>query len=787
MALINFLEAAVPLTKRFRLKKDGSIEKDAYPLVANVTSHEVSITTPAEFYAAIVDHANQGHCLLKGMLSRPLVMESRRGATSTDQKTEWICLDFDRHECESIDDVLNKLGLGDITYIVQYSASHGTEGTEGTQSAHVFMLLNNSVPAPELKAWLMNLNFTHLRGDIHLSRSKTVLRYPLDITTCQNDKLLYIAPPIFEKGIVDPMPKGRIQLVPKKLAKLPVDRLGSTHINALKTEERKILNNLRKGENLPPRTAKTSWVGTCEVQNKPDVCTVTGLREQGEFVRLNLNGGDSWAYWHHIDNFELIHDFKSDTWYKTKELVPGYYQELIERRQALNATPTEDGDLILAFRDMKSADYYNGLWNPEQNRLELYRAKNETQLDHWMRSHGRHIGDFIPVWDIQYNPREDWVVDAENHRINLFTPTEYMQAKPNEKAKFPTIMGIIRHMLGVETKEDEQLVEHFLNWFACIFQRKHKPLTAWVTHGTEGTGKGYFMNKIAMPLLGAKNSISVTVSNIEDQFNGWLEGKLLVLVDEVDVDDFREKGRVTARLRNYITEPTMPLRRMRQQTIDVPNHVSFIFSSNRPQPVFIPEGDRRYNVGNFQPVKLPPPVDEKVEAELMHFAEFLLANRADIKQANTVLHTEARARIQKLGVTSIHECANAVKNGDFDTLWLSMPDEKLLNDSPIKNAGTDLNQAYIILMRRLAQEALTQPKNTLSRDEMLLIFQYNVGGISDRPNKFTSLLRHHGIETRQGRRNGQKTYLIDVDWKISDDLRSELQQTLTPVKIRKIR
>ena len=59
-----------------------------------------------------------------------------------------------------------------------------------------------------------------------------MLRWPLDITTCQNDKLLYIATPSF-KGMKDPL-RERITLVPKKLQAIPIDRIGGLHINALK-------------------------------------------------------------------------------------------------------------------------------------------------------------------------------------------------------------------------------------------------------------------------------------------------------------------------------------------------------------------------------------------------------------------------------------------------------------------------------------------------------------------------------------------------------------------------
>lgn len=774
---ITFLGAALPLVKSF-----SPTSKDAYPLVTNFTSYNEEVKDPLDLFKAIDKHATQGHCLLKGTIARPLSNEPRRGTTSTDSVTQWVCLDFDRHETADIDEELTKLGVGNISYTLQYSASHGLDENEGTVSAHVFMLLSKPMAAPTLKAWVMEKNLTVFNDGLRLSRSKNTLSWPLDITTCQNDKLLYIAPPIF-KGMKDPMGKNsRISFVKRKLSAIPVETIGEKHINALKVDERAALNALRVAEGLPKRTAKTTWVTGVEVQNKPDVCTVTETKDCGEYIRLNLNGGDSWAYYHYKDNFELIHDFKSDTWYKTKELVPGYYSELCDQRSAHTSTPTEDGDLILAFRDLQSSEYYNGLWNPKEEKLSLYRAKNETQLDHWMRSHGRFLGEFIPIWQMKYLPKEHFTVDENEHVINIFQRSRFMRMEPKHNTRFPTIKGIICHMLGVTPDNDpDHLFDEWINWFACIFQRKEKPTTSWVMQGTQGTGKGYVFNKIISQLLGSMNAASMLAANVEDDFNGWMENILFAFIDEVDVDDFKEKGRVGAKLKNHITEPTIPIRHMRRTAYDAVNTCCFMFSSNMPQPVHIPEGDRRYNVGEFQNKKLPRPDDSVVNAELEAFAQFLLAHKADIVQANTIVHTEARTKIQRLGVTSLVETCQMIMDGDFEALWMARPDEKLLNESGIMNEHTTNAAAYILLLKEIARNDFD---DKITRDELLIMLQYNVGNMPKTPNKFTSLLRHNNISLKRIRKNNVLGYGIQVDWKVSAELRRELEASLNLSKKR---
>lgn len=780
MTTLYFLEAAVPLTKTIT-----PTHKLPYPLVKNFTSHAEEVTTPVEFFKAVQKHAAKNHCLLKGTLTRPLTKEPRANTTRSNDETEWVCLDFDRFETHDIEEQLAAMDLGDVSYVLQYSASHGLPENEGTVSAHVFMLLSEAVQAPALKSWLMGQNLSLFRDELRLSRDKNQLSWPLDITTCQNDKLLYVAKPVF-KGCDDPLEASRIQFITKPLPTIPVERLAERHMDALKNEARDALNKLRKAEGLKPRVAGTSWVSGKEVLNKPTVASVTGIKDAGDWIRLNLNGGDSWAYCHPKENFELIYDFKSDSWYKTKELLPEYYQDLKSQQEELNATPTEDGDLILAFRDLRTAAYFNGFWNPGERKLELYPAKNETQLDHWMRSHGRTIGDFIPVWDMSYNPREDWTVDEDAHRINTFQTTPYFYVEPQSNDKWPTILKIICHMLGEDRAERTELVEHFLNWFAAIFQREFKPLTAFVCHGNEGTGKGYFANKIAAVLLGHTNFTSKTVGDIEDTFNAFLANKLFCFVDEVDVDDFREKGRVTARLRNWITEPTFSIRDMRKVAADMPNYVSFLFSSNRPQPVFIPQSDRRYNVGNFQAHKLPRPDDNAVENELLSFAEFLAAYKVNRDKANTPLHTEERQNIQNISLTSAEETAKTIVSGDLGSLWLARTDERLLRESGVVNAVTQNAQAYNVLIDRLIQEALVDTNGVITRDELLVLFQYNVGGVPTSPNKFTSFLRHKSITTKRLRKNGELVYGMEVKWKLEDwfmeELRGQKQTKMRRVK-----
>src|SRR5687767_5944926 len=130
-----FLSAKVPLTKTFTRASNGDIEKSPYPLIKKFTSHQETVETPEDFYAAVQKHALQGHCILKGQLHRPLIDESRAGSTNALDHTQWLCFDLDNIKgVNTVDAFVFQIlpkEFHDVDYILQYSASAGVSGDTG--------------------------------------------------------------------------------------------------------------------------------------------------------------------------------------------------------------------------------------------------------------------------------------------------------------------------------------------------------------------------------------------------------------------------------------------------------------------------------------------------------------------------------------------------------------------------------------------------------------------------------------------------------------------------------
>ena len=227
----------------------------------------------------------------------------------------------------------------------------------------------------------------------------------------------------------------------------------------------------------------------------------------------------------------------------------------------------------------------------------------------------------------------------------------------------------------------------------------------------------------------------------------------------------------------WITDKTMSVRRMRQTTSIERNWGSYLFSSNKKKPVQIAMDDRRYNVGNRQGIKLIPPKEQDVENELEAFAQWLLAHRADVALANSIIHTEARESMQRLGQNSIEETVHGIAEGDFDQFWMNMVDEEYLARGTSYNEQERIYNSLIKnIARRIVDEGVRQ---TITRDDMGIILRRCVGNaVPLEPNKLTSMLRQNGVETKQIRHNGKKTYGIHVVWRVSPEIMKEMQQEL---------
>lgn len=792
MDSIFFLASNLALAKTFWIDANNDLQKSAYPNVKNFTSFEENPKDLRALYDAIKLHGQKGHCLIKGQIHKPLVNEPRAGITKSEDSTHWICLDIDAAQFTSVKEFMaTEPYLKDVAHIIQYSASYGVAGST-TLSAHIFIMLSGKVSATLLKTWLLERNLlnTRLREGITLTKAKAALHYPLDITVCQNDKIIFIAPPRLEKGVTCSIKDSeRIQYVAGKPT-LDVKHIKPTRlIESLREETRELCNQLRIQAGLKPLRSTPKWIGSFEVQGKPGEAEITGIREDGDFVRFNLNGGDSWAYYHPRGNPEFIHNFKGEPTYYTKELLPAYYKEAVAA--AKGTRPAARGTTVLAFRDKRTATYWNGTWNPETKHLELHPAKSELQLNHWMQNHGMMPYEVIPVWDMTFDPQSNVILDEESQTINTYVPSDYFQADFTTKGSLDNCPLIKRIMLHAVSKgEEDETFEHWLNWLAVIFQKRIKPKTAWLFSGTEGTGKGVMFNSILAPLLGREYVQCRRASELEEKYNAWMEKALIAFIDEVEVPTSSKKEMISADLRNFITEDWVTVRAMNRIAISVRNYTGIAFSTNKSAAVMINSNDRRYNVGAYQPQRLMLTTHQihgegpgTINDELQAFMQYIMTREANVDQAATALRNAAHSELVESNKTSIDMLTSSLANGDIGELWDAVMDPTIAQTLN-QNASAYAFEFHRIIKReiiamslspkrsykdkltkRIRENAIITHESRLSRDELMIVFEHCVGNMPSTPNKFTSLLKHRNMKTERLHIDGRMQYGLKVEWR----------------------
>lgn len=769
---VFFLSADKPIVKSYELDAAGALVKHSYPFVYEVTSHEEHPSNLQDFAALIQKYSKRGATLVKGTLSRPLVSESRKGSTDSETPTDWICLDLDGIEgYQTVDLFLEAIGCGDTEYVVQWSSSMGIENRQGFR-CHIFMRLAQPTHPQILKHWLQDLNLKVLDSQLELTKTGNSLRWPLDITTCQNDKLLYIAPPQLGPNIKDPFPGNkRIAHVKKKRQLLTLPYPVPTR-DALRDRIDKKVQELRLAAGLPKRkSSKYKYSGAIEYMANPDSAVITEMKTERGFVYFNLNGGDSWAYYHPEDNPNYIFNFKGEPTYKTEDLLPDYWAKLQQNAAAYQ--PNSQGVIYFAFRDFRTSNYYNGSFDTKTDKLDLAMAKSESQLRHFMKQHGQTIGEFVPDWNLVWDPHNPNVVDPAKNELNTFKPSEFYQIArlPHVTTVPPTISKVISHVLG----HDATTIDHFLNWLACIVQFQNRTGTAWVWQGTQGTGKGVLFHQIITPLLGMSNVVSKRMEELESEFTGYMENKFVVFIDEIEAGKSLYHSRVTAKLKNLIVEPTISIRHMYTPAYMAPNYANMIFASNKPASVEIAPDDRRFNVGPYQTNAISltaTEIDSLIPAELTDFFAYLKQYKADPSRARKPLINAARSTLIDISRTAIDTVADALLQGDLEFFW-----EHLSTASKAQSMSPLLTLKYSPF-RELIIDLVNTQESKLTRDELFTIMEWCVGNMPQSPHKFTALLKHHRLHLVQIWKNNRNIRGIDVNWVVDPAWLAQARQEI---------
>ena len=716
---ITFLESSngLTLSKHF----DDKTGFNNYPHVKSVTSHPYEIKTNKsgliKLESLIRDHADKGHCLLKGNLKKDLVDESRAGQTSKTELTNLLVLDIDgitlsktanfatkkittfdvSYISEQIIDEL-PLEFKNTSYIAQASASLGLKSNK--ISLHIFMLLKIAMPAKSIKLWLQDANFESdiFSQQLSLSVNGQSLRYPLDTSVADNSKIIFIAPPTFSKKSSNPFKNDKDRIVRVTKTEDTVNLAALMHnVSPQKCFEKsqKHKDKLREQSGFSKKQLKTRITTidneSIEIITNPDKMSIAIVDDSNfPYIRCNINGGDSCAYYFNMRSPIYMYNFKGEPIFEIEKADQEFFLSLQDK---FEEKLKEIGQSLkpVVFRDYYTDTFFNGVYDPNTNEFDKefpLTPIKKANIDDFFFNHGKIAPDFIPDGKIVFDPTSTSPcldLFRQPYHVNTYQTTDYVKnpVDPNPqltlelghstyniKTACPTIYKVIYHMLG----DGDEEFERFINWLSYIYQTRQKSGTCWVLQGTQGTGKGIFYSQILSPLFGFNHVPMKTLVNIDEKYNGYMRDAIFLIVDEFHMASANSRvTKIADQLKSDITEPRINVREMYQNQQFVHSYTNFIFLTNRVDAVNLEPNDRRYNIAPRQEQrildkypKLSKALDSNVlNKELYNFSGMLKHFKYDKKLLESAYDNNAKNTMRSVSMSVFEEFCDAVKAGQL--------------------------------------------------------------------------------------------------------------------------
>lgn len=752
------------LAKRFT-----PITRTPYPQAYLFTSLSEYPTTLQAFFAHINAYACQGGCLLKGRVKVPLVHESRADSTDRNEATEWMCLDIDRTDpaIQTPEEFIQRClppEFTNVSYIWQWSNS--AQITKKCLCGHFFFMLDQPINPVILKRLIMLWNFKNPTLDAHikLSHNGCTLSYGLDPTVAQNDKLIFIAPPILE-DIVDPFPTSRISLKLKEKMLLTINQ-DALDLRVIENLTKLKINALREELGLPKRAGKYKTTGNTEYLKNPEKAVFRGPYIEARGFRYgNLNDGDSYAYYHPIDRPVYLFNFKGEPIVKLADIDPEYYASI----QTINSPKVKPDthyfiihepvrDIIATVEHDKTTNTYECLTVDS-----MHKAKNfllEANIE---------PKETIPRWSMVFEPHKDYVIDYENQKINLFQKSIYLKNASRSEICPKKFYELTLHVVGHDNIAHDDL----LNWLAFIIQRRQKTNTAFLLHGRTGTGKGVLFHNVLCPILGKEYCMVITMADLDSGFNEWMEKALLVLVNEAQINDDRSKGKSRHnKIKNLITEPVQPINAKFQGLRNCQNFTSFVFAANENDAVTITDDDRRFKVPPRQENPIPyTQVDlDEIKDELQAITNYLLHRPINEKLVYNTHLTLAKERLIEASKDSYDQFADILRKGDLTSVLCFSEELETIKNMAFK--------ARFMMLADEWKNSLNQPI-FISFADLRTLFNY-VYNTDIGPARFKNILESRNIQLNKQIINGQLKYGTTIIWRATPELMSITFTKKTP-------
>jgi hypothetical protein len=265
-------------------------------------------------------------------------------------------------------------------------------------------------------------------------------------------------------------------------------------------------------------------------------------------------------------------------------------------------------------------------------------------------------------------------LDPKNEYYNKWKGFAVKPIKDTIKVK-----KILRHIYEVNCLKNKERANHFLNFFAHMFQKPtEKPsFSLMIVSEEEGSGKSMVINAIC-EMVGINNAFPVSnLKMVFGDFNEIVDSCLLLSFEESDI---KSNIRYTRELRDLITNPYALVNKKHKSHFRQPNFTRVVFIGNAEVLAYISRTDRRHTILRSAPLKIG-------KADYFKKLKHVLDNGGKEALMYYLLHKDISKfnPFQSLWTEELDEQKELSVDKSLDSVWLewlesgSLPFEEFRN------------------------------------------------------------------------------------------------------------
>lgn len=193
-----------------------------------------------------------------------------------------------------------------------------------------------------------------------------------------------------------------------------------------------------------------------------------------------------------------------------------------------------------------------------------------------------------------YMPGEETLFTLNGVRyVNRYTDRGVPAVPEKPTARDRENVAIVeRHFEHLIADEDDR--RRVLDWLCYIAQTGRRPNYAVLLQGAEGDGKTS-VGTVFGVVIGPENVRFIGSRTIEGSFNGWAEGQILAVIEEVKLHGHNRYD-ILNQIKPLITNQVIEIHRKNADPYNVPNTTAYLLLTNFRDALPLTENDSRYLV-----------------------------------------------------------------------------------------------------------------------------------------------------------------------------------------------